>query len=186
MSSFISKGKRIKLHISNAEVKRIGDHKIQTLKATCNLSDPTDTLAGMAEFIQNAYTLMQKTSNKSKSHKFDEVLDGMAIDVFPTPKGRRVFATITDSTISNFSMARTGKDDETAMVTLSFELEFTGRKEIYDWAWDHKGASCFASFEQQQRELTMEAPNGSGVDDEDEDEDEDVDDDEGDFEDDDE
>lgn len=161
---FIPKGKRVKLTLRDAALLRRGEEKRHHFKVDIVLSDGGDSLNGMPEWVQNAYTNLIKTGNLSTLQKFDVRLENATVEMFPTPKGRRFFSPIMDATLSSFLMTRTGKGDEDAVVTLSFSAYFPGRKEIHEWTFDHKTANFWAAFEEAQQDLNFA---GTGAEDDD-------------------
>lgn len=173
---FLPKSTRCKLHLSKQDLlKRSSEDKRQTFSVYCMLSDGNATI-GMPDWVQNAYTQMIKIANKSKKQVFDVVIPNCFIEMFATEKTKsKLFSIIKEATLSNFTMERTGKDEEDVAVKLTFKISFSARKEIYDWFWDAKKDDFWACFEESQQDLTFAAARDAesdSEDDEDSDEDE--------------
>jgi|GEM_PF-6994947 len=153
---FISKGKRVKLTLRNAALLRKGDEKRHHFKLELNLSDGGDTLNGLPEWMQNAYTNLIQSGNLTDLQKFGKLrFDNMSLDMYPTYRGRRFFSIINGATLASFAMMRTGEKDEDAEVRLSFSAYFAGRREIHDWTFDHSRADFWMSFDAPQGELNL-------------------------------
>lgn len=167
-SVFVAQDKRVKVTIHDTQLLRKNDEKRHKFNMSVTLTDGDDTMVGMAGWVQNAYAAMLKSANLKKRDDFEARFENIAIEFFPTFKGRRFFAIIVGATLSGFRMERVGKGDD-CDVLLHFTAKFPGRKEIHEWTFDHKSAECWASFEQQQGQLNLEGDQES---DEDESEDE--------------
>jgi hypothetical protein len=167
---FLPKSTRAKLHLSKQDLlKRSAEDKRQTFSVFCSLSDG-NAMTGMPDWVQNAYTQMIRIANKSKKQVFDVVIPNCFIEVFGSLKTKsKLFAIIKEATLSNFTMERTGKDEEDVAVKLSFKISFAARKEIYDWFWEAKKDDFFASFEESQQDLSFQAARDAQTDSDDED-----------------
>jgi hypothetical protein len=175
---FLPKSTRAKLHLSKQDLlKRSAEDKRQTFSVFIALSDG-NALVGMPDWVQNAYTQMVRIANKSKKQVFDVVIANCFIEMFGTEKTKsKLFSIIQAATLSNFTMERTGKDEEDVAVKLAFKISFNARKEIYDWFWDAKKDDFWACFEESQQDLTFAAARDAeseSDDDSDDDEEEDA------------
>lgn len=155
---FLPKSTRAKLHLSKQDLlKRSAEDKRQTFSVFIALSDG-NALVGMPDWVQNAYTQMVRIANKSKKQVFDVVIANCFIEMFGTEKTKsKLFSIIQAATLSNFTMERTGKDEEDVAVKLAFKISFNARKEIYDWFWDAKKDDFWACFEESQQDLSFQA-----------------------------
>ena len=123
---------------------------------------------------KNAYTQMVRIANKSKKQQFDVVITNCFIEMFGSEKTKaKLFSIIKEATLSNFTMERTGKDEEDVAVKLAFKISFNARKEIYDWFWEAKKDDFFACFEESQQDLTFQAARDAESDSEEEDDEDD-------------
>lgn len=156
---FIEGKKKFRLREYN--LLRRDDEKRQQFIFEQDLTEGYDTMNGMPQFVQSAYKTMLKSANKQKNVTFEERIDNVAIECCPTFKGRPFFSVIMGAQLTKFSMSRTGSGDE-PRILLSFTAIFGARKEIHDWAFDHKKADFWADFEPQQAEIftASEVPNG--------------------------
>jgi hypothetical protein len=169
---FAPKTKRVRLRVHKTDlIRHAAETRSQKLDVSIVLTEGDDTMTGMPEWIQVAYESLIKERNLQKYIKFTHNFSNMAIDVFPTPKGRRNFPPIIDSDLQTFQMERVGSSDA-PQVALYFSIKFPARKEVFDWTWEQKGMECYATFEQQQRALEMNPKVGEGADDHEEDDDE--------------
>ncbi|HEV2709131.1 MAG TPA: hypothetical protein VGU67_02860 [Edaphobacter sp.] len=173
---FLEKSKRVPLHLIKQDFIKLSDENRRlTFHVSCPLE--SNTLTGMPEWIQNFYTLMIRTANKGKKQIFDEAVHNCFVEMFGTEKTKqKLFPIINEANLTGFAMERTGKDDESAAVKLSFKISFAARKEIYDWAYDTKKTTFWAAFEESQQELysPANAADSDSDDDDDDDEDEDA------------
>jgi hypothetical protein len=151
---FLEKNKRVPLHLIKQDFIKLSDENRRlTFHVSCPLGDGNN-LIGMPEWIQNFYTLMIRTANRGKKQIFDEAVHGCFVEMFGTEKTKqKLFPIINEASLTGFALERTGKDDESAEVKLLFKISFAARKEIYDWAYDTKKSTFWASFEESQREL---------------------------------
>ena len=152
-NAFISK--RVKVSLHDATLLRRGDEKRHHFRVSINLSDD-GVLSGTPEWVQNCYTLLEKSGNQADDLKSKRVvLENMSLGFYPTDKARsKFFSQVTDATLSKFSMQRVGKGDD-ASVVLHFSIKMPARKEIHDWTFDHKNADFWMDFEQMQGDLEL-------------------------------
>ena len=161
---FFPKNKRVRLRVHDTGLITLSDEeKRQKFDVSVVLTEGDDTMIGMPEWVQVAYAAMLKSRNLQSNIRFPPKFDGMAIDIFSTPKGKRTFSPIIDGNLFGFEMDRTGTDEE-PQIALYFSMKFPGRKEIHEWTWEHKGQDCFACFEQQQGTLEMHPKPGESED----------------------
>lgn len=174
---FLDKSKRVPLHLIKQDFVKLSDENRRlTFHVSCALGEDA-SLAGMPEWVQNAYTQMIRVANKSKKQLFDTVIPNCFVEMFGTEKTKtKLFAIVNEATLSGFTMDRTGKDDDDIAVKLCFKISFAARKEIYDWAYDTKKTTFWAAFEESQQELYREASPSDGDDVDDEEDDDDTDD----------
>ena len=151
--------RRIKVTLHDATLLRRGDEKRHNFRMSINLSED-GALMGMADWIQNQFTLMQKSINRSDGIKSKTKLENMALGFWSTEKIRsKFFSQVIDATLTKFTMEREGEGDE-ANVRLFFSAYFPGRMEIHEWTWDHKSQDFWMDFEQQQGDLGLDAEEG--------------------------
>jgi hypothetical protein len=164
--TFIQKSKRVKLTLRNAALLRKGEEKRHHFKLELNLSEGDDTLTGLPDWMQNAYTNLIKSANLTDCQKFGKLrFENMSLEMFPTFKGKRFFSIINGATLGAFVMTRTGEGDEDAEVRLTFSAYFAGRREIHDWTFDHSKADFWMAFDSPQGELNLAgAQPGAGED----------------------
>jgi hypothetical protein len=150
--------KRIKCTLTDAHLLRRGDERRHKFTVAVSFDDGGYNLAGMTEWVQNAYNQVQKSANKTDELKSKTVLENMSIEFFSTEKTKTAFFPIvTQATLRGFRFFKTGKGDQ-ASVSLIFDAIFAGRKEIHDWTYDHKNADIWVGFEQAQMAMEYKGP----------------------------
>ena len=170
MTSFIKKDQRVKLTLRDSHLLRRGEEKRHHFKLELTLSEGDDTLTGLPEWIQNAYTNLVKSGNLTDLSKFGKLrFENMTLELYSTPRTKqRFFSVINGATLSKFVMTRTGEEDEDAVVALSFSAHFPGRKDVHDWTFDYKNAAFWMAFDDPQGELNLAGKPTVVEDDEDE------------------
>lgn len=155
--------RRVKVTLHDATLLRRGDLRTHHFRLSMNLSEE-GSLLGLAEWIQNNYTLMQKATNRIDNIKSKTKLDNMSIGFYSTERTRsKFFSQVVAASLSKFKMERKGDGDEDD-VWLFFSAYFPGRREIHDWTYDHKAADLWMDFEQQQGELSLDGEQGKEAD----------------------
>jgi hypothetical protein len=148
--------KRVKVRLHDATLLRRGDEKRHHFRVSINLSEE-GVLAGTPEWVQNCFTLLQKSGNQADDLKSKRVmLENVSLGFWPTEKARsKFFSQVMGATLSKFSMQREGKGED-ADVALYFSIKTPARKEIHAWTFDHKSADFWMDFEQMQGDLELE------------------------------
>lgn len=146
---------RKKFRMREYNLLRRKAEKRQSITFEQILSGEDGVMNGMPEFIQTAYTTMLKSSNKQGIVGFDERLENVAIEFWPTEKSRsRFFSIVMSATLANFQMKRQGSGDDPEIL-LTFKAIFPAVLEVNAWAFDHSKADFWAEFEPQQGELEL-------------------------------
>lgn len=151
---FIAGRKKFRLREYN--LLRRKAEKRQSITFEQSLNGEDGVMNGMPEFLQTAYATMLKSSNKQGTVGFDERLENVAIEFWPTEKSRsRFFSIVMSATLASFQMKRQGSGDEPEIL-LTFKAIFPAVLEVHAWCFDHTKADFWAEFEPQQGELGLE------------------------------
>lgn len=156
MAVFLPKGKRIHLKLRKATLNRGGSTRQHNFNVEFNLSEGDDTLTGLPEWIQNAYTNLAKLSNVTVAQGFEIVLTDYTLEFYSTAKNRsKMFPVVLKAKLLKFKMTRTGTDDEDVEVKLTFTILFDTSKAIHDWVFDEDETDFWMATEAPQMDLDL-------------------------------
>ena len=180
MATFLPKGKRIHLKLRKATLNRGGSTRQHNFNLSLDLTEGDDTLTGLPEWLQNAYTNLARIGNCTALQKFDVVLSDVILEFYGTAKSRqKLWPVVTKAKLSKFVMERTGDEDEEVEVKLTFTAVFDTTKQIYDWVFADDDMEFWMAAESPQQELNLSGDNAAAAaSDDDDDTEDDKDDDE--------
>ena len=179
MATFLPKGKRIHLKLRKATLNRGGSTRQHNFNLMLDLTAGDDTLTGLPEWIQNAYTNLARIGNCTALQKFDVAFNDVVLEFYGSAKARaKLFPVILKAKLSKFVMERTGTEDEDVEVKLTFTALFDTTKQVYDWVYEEDDTEFWMSAESPQQELNLSGDNAAASDDEDDEDDDSEDEDE--------
>lgn len=171
MADFIPKGKRIHVRLSKGDFNRKSRH--HTFKLVFDLTADGDTITGLPEWVQNAYTNLAKFANLNPFQRLEVSVDNAVLEFFPTQKSRtRLWAPILGAQLTNFEMERKGTE-ESLSIRLKFNATFPWNKSAHDFVGSEGDDDFWLSAESPQQDLNLTAAQETAAetsDDEDEEE----------------
>lgn len=115
-----------------------------------------ENVLGMPEFMSAAYTTMQKDSSAEDYTGFDTYMEGIAVCFYVTDKSKTKLLRLTGCELEKFHLSKAGIGDK-AIVSLCFELDVLGHKELYDFMWDNHNSVTFVDFDYNQNDIPFKA-----------------------------
>lgn len=154
MANFLPKDKRVLVTIHGYSLNRT--NQTQTLRIRFDLTQGDDTLNGLPEWIQNAFTHMVKTGNCAKKQEFSAVFPAATLECFASQKAKtRDFLVAKKADLSNFQMTRKGSDEEPTVV-LEFVATFPKQSAIHKYIDETPiDEEVWMQFEQAQTTLDL-------------------------------
>lgn len=175
MATFLPKGKRIHLKLKKATLNRGGSTRQHNFQLVLDLTEGDDTLVGLPEWIQNAYTNLIKTANYTDLVKFELAFGDETLEFYGSAKAKtRLWPVVLKAKLAKFSMIREGEEED-AVVKLFFTALFDTTKVINEWVFDDEDGEFYMSSESAQQDLNLtgvqtKAPAAEEDDDKEEDE----------------
>jgi hypothetical protein len=154
MANFLPKNKRVQVTIHGYSLNRT--NQTQTLRIRFDLTQGDDTLNGLPEWIQNAFTHMIRTGNCAKKQLFDAVFPAATLECFCSGKAKtRDFLVSKKADLSKFEMTRKGIGDD-ASVVLEFIATFPKQTAIHKYIDETPiDEEVWMQFEQAQTALDL-------------------------------
>lgn len=129
------------------------DNKHTRLQIRMPLSN--ESLQGSPEFLSSALSAMQKDDSAADYTGFDVYMLGISAVFYTSEKNRQKMVRLTACELDKFYLKKEGKGDK-AVVSLHFQMDVLGHKELYDYMWDHHNNVNYIEFDFNQEDLPFE------------------------------
>jgi hypothetical protein len=176
-------GQRKRLTLNDyAQLEANDEQRSKRKKLTVSMEiDGTNNLAGMPEWVHEAYVYIAKDGNYAKRVQYSDetAMKGITFTIYSTPEGQQCFSPLTRCVLKKLQMVRKGKEDK-ARFHLQFVIYTPDTLDLHQWLDDHFAKEFWASFDQGQMELELQKGDvvelvADGGDDDDDYEDDDID-----------
>ncbi len=111
-----------------------------------------ESVLGMPDFISSCYASMQKEASAERGTDYDRYMQGMSMAFFNGDKGKTKQLRLTGCELDKFSIQRSGQGESTD-ISLHFQIDVLGNKELYDFMWEHHNAPVHVEFDYNQNDI---------------------------------